>query len=179
MQEIKPVEQLSKEERRVLRRQEKEAQRAAFRKTERWKRVTRRGAIMALAALSVGGLIWYAASRAPIPEGDIVSRTGFHWHPELAIYAQGAKQKIPANIGIGAVHKPVHTHDDSGQGIIHLEFQGLVRKQDIALGQFFKNWGKDMRSFGANIKMIVNGEESADYDNYVMRDKDKIELRFD
>ena len=36
-----------------------------------------------------------------------------------------------------------------------------------------------MRSSGTNIKMIVNGEESADYDNYVMRDKDKIELRFD
>src|SRR3989344_5002745 len=62
---------------------------------------------------------------------------------------------------------------------IHLEFQGLTRKQDIILCQFFKNWGKDMRSFGANIKMVVNGKENTEYENYVMRDKDKIELSFD
>ena len=35
-----------------------------------------------------------------------------------------------------------------------------------------------MRSFGTDMKMTVNGEENTEYDNYVMRDKDKIELRF-
>lgn len=114
-----------------------------------------------------------------VPESDIVSRGAFHWHPELAFYVKGEKQEFPPNIGIGAVHQPIHTHDDSGQGIVHLEFQGLARKQDVALGQFFKNWGKDMRTFGANMKMTVNGEENTEYENYVMRDKDKIELNFD
>ena len=127
----------------------------------------------------IGGLIWFAATRPPIPESDIVSRSALHWHPELTIYVKGEKQEIPANIGIGAVHQPVHTHDDSDKGIIHLEFQGLTRKQDIMLGQFFKNWDKDIRSFGANMKMTVNGEENTEYENYVMRDKDKIELHYE
>ena len=115
----------------------------------------------------------------PVPELDIVSRQAFHWHSELAIYVKGEKQDIPANIGIGAVHQPVHTHNDSDKGIIHLEFQGLARKQDVALGQFFKNWGKDMWSFGTNVKMTVNGKENTEYENYAMQDKDKIELRYE
>ena len=146
-----------------------------------------------LTIAAIGCLIWYAATRPPIPEPDIVSRTGIHWHPVLAIYVKGEKQEIPTNIGIGAVHQPMHTHDSTGT--IHLEFQGLVRKQDIILGQFFKNWGKDMQSFGSNmqpsdeqgsteasrpnVKMTVNGEENIEYENYVMHDKDIIELRFE
>ena len=60
-----------------------------------------------------------------------------------------------------------------------MEFQGLARKQDATLGQFFKNWDKDMQSFGTNMKMTVNGEENTEYENYVMGDKDKIELYYD
>ena len=132
-----------------------------------------------LAALAIGGLIWYVATRPPILESDIVSRGAFHWHPELIIYIKGEKQELPPNIGLGAVHQPIHTHDDSDQGIVHMEFQGLTRKQDVTLGQFFKNWGKSMESFGTNMKMTVNGEENTEYENYIMGDKDKIELRFD
>ena len=127
----------------------------------------------------IGGLIWYVVTRPPIPEGDIVSRNGFHWHPELIIYVKGEKQEIPENIGIGAIHQPIHTHDDSKQGVVHMEFEGRVLKQDTTLGQFFKNWGKGMRSFGANMKMTVNGQENTEYENYLMHDKDKIELYFE
>ena len=180
MQEIKPIEQLSKKDRHALRRQEKETQRESTLKAKRIKHIARWWISVALTTLLVGGLIWYiAVSRPSISEGDIVSRSGFHWHTELAIYVKGEKQEIPANIGIGAVHQPIHTHDDSDKGIIHLEFQGLVRKQVITLGQFFKNWDNDLRSFGTNIKMTVNGEENTEYENYIMQDKDKIELRYE
>jgi hypothetical protein len=130
-----------------------------------------------LVVLSIGGLIWYSATRPPIPESDIVSRNGLHWHPELAIYVKGVKQEIPANLGMGGVEMPVHTHDSTG--VIHLEMSGLVRKENITLNQFFKVWGKDMSSFGTNMKMTVGGKENTDYGNYIMQDKDKIELRFD
>ena len=162
-----------------------------------------------LTIAAIGGLIWFVATRPPIPESEIISKKGIHWHSELTIYMKGVKQEIPANIGIGAVHQPIHTHD--AIGTIHLEFQGLVRKQDITLGQFFKNWGKDMQSFGSNmrpsdergsteasrsnmrpsdergsteasrpnVRMTVNGEENIEYENYVMHDKDIIELRFE
>ncbi len=121
---------------------------------------------------------WLCRSLKPLNQ-EIVSRSGLHWHSELVIYVKGEKQEIPENIGIGAIHQPIHTHDDSDQGIIHMEFQGLVGKQNIMLGQFFKNWDKNMRSFGANMKMTVNGKKNTEYENYVMRDNDKIELRFD
>jgi len=130
-----------------------------------------------LAVVAVGGFVWYAATRPSVPESDIISRSGFHWHPELTIYVNGEMQRIPENIGLGAVHKPIHTHEDLP--LIHLEFSGVVRKQDITLGQFFKIWGRDMRSFGGDMKMTVNGEENTEYENYAMRDRDKIELRFD
>ncbi|MDP3989405.1 MAG: hypothetical protein Q8P93_04185 [bacterium] len=133
--------------------------------------------IMAVAV--VGGIVWLVASQPKTPESEIISRSGFHWHPELTIYVKGEKLEIPENIGIGAVHQPIHTHADSVQGIVHMEFQGLARKQDVTLGQFFKNWGKDMRSFGTNMKMTVNGEENTEYENYIMGDKDKIELRYE
>ena len=170
---------LTKKERKELKRQEKMEVRDAALQTRRTKRVIRWVGWSAFGIAIIAGLIWLVASQPKTPEGDIISRKGFHWHPELAIYVKGEKQGLPSNIGIGAVHQPIHTHDDSNQGIVHMEFQGLARKQDTALGQFFKNWGKDMSSFGTNMKMTVNGEENTEYENYVMRDKDKIELRFD
>ena len=170
---------LSKKERMELQRKERiEAEETTVRQ-RRAKKIIRWIGWSALGVAIVGGLVWLVASQPETPESDIVSRSGFHWHPELAIYIKGEKRELPPNIGIGAVHQPIHTHDDSNQGVVHMEFQGMARKQDVTLGQFFKNWGKDIRSFGANMKMTVNGEESTEYENYVMRDKDKIELRFD
>lgn len=170
---------LTKKERKELKRQEKLTAKEAALQSHRFKRVASWGLWGGLTVAVIGGLVWYVATRPPVPESDIVSRSGFHWHPELAIYVKGEKQEFPPNIGIGAVHQPIHTHDDATQGIVHLEFQDLVRKQDIMLGQFFKSWGKDIQSFGTDIKMTVNGQENAELGNYIMQDKDKIELRYD
>ncbi len=128
-------------------------------------------------AMFVGTLVWYESTRPPIPESNIVSRSGLHWHPELSIYVRGTRQETPANLGLGVAMQPIHTHDSTG--VIHLEMNGLVRREDITLGKFFKVWGKDFWSFGTSTKMIVNGKESAEYENYVMHDKDKIELHYD
>lgn len=108
---------------------------------------------------------------------DVVAVSGMHWHPRLEIFVKGEQVEIPQNIGIGAVHQPMHTHDDLP--VIHLEFGGVVRRDNVRLGRFFDIWGKDMRSFGSNIRMTVNGEQNTEYENYVMRDGDKIELRYD
>lgn len=160
----------------------KEAQRQEQKKLEK-KRAIKKWMLWGLGGGLViallGGLIWYIATRPPILESDIVSKNGFHWHPELTIYVKGEKLEIPENIGIGATHQPIHTHDDSDEGVVHMEFQGRVLKQNTTLGQFFKNWGKDMRSFGTNMKMTVNGQENTEYENYIMQDKDKIELHYE
>ena len=175
--ENEPQIELSKRERKELRRTGRLEEKQEFAKQRAMRRVTKIALIMVVVGGSVGAFVWYLASRPPVPEGEIVSRNELHWHPELVIYVKGVKQEIPADIGIGAVHQPIHTHDATGT--LHLEFQGLVRKHDITLGQFFKNWGRDMQSFGENVKMTVDGEENTEFENYVMQDKDKVELRFE
>src|SRR3989344_4887164 len=174
--ESKPK-QLTNQEKYEAKRQEKLRVQVLAAKKQRFKKTVAWVLGCTIVILGIGGLIWYIATRFPTPESDIISRNGFHWHPELTIYVKGEKQEIPENIGIGAVHQPIHTHDDAP--LLHMEFQGLVRKQDATLGQFFKNWGKDMRSFGTNMNMTVNGEENTEYENYIMHDKDNIELRYE
>ena len=138
--------------------------------------------------LLLGGAWWSKSIQSSNP--DIISQSGIHWHPQLTIYLKGQQVQIPTNIGIGSQYAntrgydpkmrmaAVHTHED--MPLIHLEFMnGPVYKEDATLGQFFKIWGKDMRSFGTNMHMTVNGKENTDYENYVMRDGDKIELRYE
>src|SRR3989338_3260646 len=73
-----------------------------------------------LAIILTGGLVWYIATMPPVPESDIISQNGFHWHPEITMYVKGVKKEIPANIGLpagmNAIHQPIHTHDDSDEG---------------------------------------------------------------
>jgi len=137
--------------------------------------------------LLVGGAWW---SRSLSGGGsEVISANGLHWHPTLEIYVKGEKQNIPANIGIGPHYVSMPTFDSSMRmtamhthepdGTIHLEFSGRVAKDDITLGNFFRIWGKDMRSFGTTMTMTVNGIENTEYENYPMRDGDVIELRYE
>lgn len=134
------------------------------------------GVVVVLAIVSIF-LIPKESGAVQSNDPDVVAVAGMHWHPQLRIFVKGREIEIPQNIGIGAVHQPMHTHDDLP--LIHLEFPGMVRKSDITLGRFFKIWGKDMRSFGSNMHMTVNGAENTDFENYIMHDGDKIELRYD
>lgn len=97
---------------------------------------------------------------------------GVHIHPELAIRIQGENFEIPANVGIDSCMHPIHTHDNSGT--LHLEFK---KPRDVKLSEFFEIWGKSFDWQGA--KMTVNGQESTEFGNYVMRDHDQIEIVFD
>ena len=141
-----------------------------------------------LAAVLLFGGVWWSKSLSET-DSNIVAQNGLHWHPQLTIYVKGLEQEIPANIGIGPQYAgtpgydlqmqmtPVHTHEDLP--VIHLEFSGSVTRVDIKLGQFFKIWGKDMRSFGGNIQMTVNGVANTEYENYELKDGDKITLSYE
>ena len=79
-----------------------------------------------------------------VPEDQIVVRQGLHWHPRVTVTIKGEKQEIPANLGLGAVHGKIHTHDtDNKEGVIHMEMKGLVTKDDTKLTHFFRIWGKE------------------------------------
>lgn len=146
--------------------------------------------IIGIVAVFFGGSIWWSKSLQK-SDPEVITRSGLHWHPILEIYVKGEKQEFPPNIGVGTQYAStptydpsmrmtaVHTHDDVDQGIIHLEFSGVVRKEDTKLGNFFKIWDKDFNSFGPDVKMSVNGQENTDLENYLMKDADKIELRYE
>lgn len=176
MENNQPIEQLTKKERKELRYQERNEKRQSVAKQRSIKRMAKIALAVIVIGGSIGAFIWYLASRPPVPEGEIISRAGIHWHSEITIFAKGEKQTIPANIGIDAMHHPVHTHDSSG--VIHLEFQGLVRQDDVKLGRLFEIWGKDFMEFGSSVGMTVNREESSELQNYRMKDGDKIELKY-
>lgn len=139
-------------------------------------------------AVIVGGILaWFFISRSSAPEeGDIVAKNGLHWHTQLEISILGQKQAIPAGLGLAAIHLPMHTHETDN--MIHLEFAGKVSKDDIRLGKFFKIWGKTFnkdcifdkcRGPEGELKILVDGKENGEYDNYVMEDSDKIEIIFE
>ncbi len=134
----------------------------------------------------VGGVSFLSlqqSNEASIQEGDAVSRNGIHWHPQLSIYVKGKQQEIPKNLGISGVHQPVHTHDSSGT--LHLEIGGVVTKDNIKLDNFFRIWGKKFSpecvidECGSKVTMLVNGKGNKDFENYLMKDKDNIEIRYE
>ncbi|XKT74916.1 MAG: hypothetical protein ACJKSS_02005 [Patescibacteria group bacterium UBA2103] len=136
-------------------------------------------AIIGITILLIGGVA--LLPKSPAGGGDAVA-AGLHWHPELQIFVDGEKQQIPANIGLGGGgHQPIHTHtEDVGQGVLHFEFGGVAYTGDLRLGNFFRIWGnKDIQTaFGVLEQMIVNGEESSEFGEYVVQSEDKIELHY-
>jgi hypothetical protein len=178
--------QLTKKERKALRREEKFAERTSAGRKKTVNRFAYIGIGCAVVVAVIGGIVWLA-SKSPSPsEEDILARGGLHWHPELSIYIKGERQDIPANIGLGVTHNPIHTHDDTG--IIHLEFSGIVKKNDTRLAKFFEVWGKRFDNSciftyctgeEGTLRMRVNDEENTEFGQYLMQDGDKIEIRFE
>lgn len=144
------------------------------------------GTVLVLLLL-IGATWWSKSLQSNDP--DVITRSGVHWHPQLTIYVKDEKWEIPANIGVGIQNasKPtydpsmrmtaMHTHEPDGT--IHLEFPGIVKREDTKLGNFFDIWGEDIMEFGSSITMTVNGETNTDIGNYEMKDGDKIELRYE
>lgn len=106
-----------------------------------------------------------------------------HYHSKLTIIIDGQTQTIPTNIGITAnCMRPVHTHDASGT--IHIE---TPDNRAVYLRDFFGIWGKafgrdyifDKRADAAHrIRMTVNGKNSEEYENLVLRDGDEIIINY-
>ena len=142
----------------------------------------------------IGWFVWKVATAPVLSDEDLQRQelascvqhngVGMHIHPELSITIKGEKMEIPANTGItgGCMH-PIHTHDDSG--MLHLEFK---TPRDVKVSEFFEMWGKRFDSEcildncngpDGTVKMKVNGQESTEFGNAVMRDHDQIEIVFE
>lgn len=142
--------------------------------------------LIVVAVIGLGTILFIQdGKRPPTKEEDIVARNGVHWHPQVSVYIRGQKQEVPPNLGLVLGMAAIHTHDSSGT--IHVEPSGRVTKNDIRLGRLFEVWGKRFSSTcvfeecanePGHVKMTVNGKDSIEFENYLMQDKDQIEIRY-
>ncbi len=143
--------------------------------------------IGAILVIVVGGILW---SKALSSGPDVVSKSGIHWHAELKLFVNGVQENIPENTGIpiGTAH-PSSMHTHTGEpNIVHMEFPGIVRSKQTRVGDFFQIWRKEFSATnflgnkaenGKTITMLVNGATSTAFENYEMKDKDIIEIRYE
>lgn len=147
------------------------------------------GTIVTILMVAGAILLLSKGETVNVPKDQIVAQQGLHWHPRLTVLIKGEKQEIPADFGIGAVHLPIHTHAaDSKEGVLHMEMSGLVTKDETKLGKWFQLWGKQFNSScifdkcngsDGTVRMIVNGQETNEFENYLMKDGDKIEVKYE
>lgn len=148
------------------------------------KKVREWGWAVVVVGVLAGGVVWLL-SLPKIPQSDIISRTGIHIHANISILEDGKPLVVPANIGIegSALHKGIHTHDETG--LIHVEKDGLVRKSDTTLKEFFEIWGQPFSKdtlllHGADgaVSLSVNGVENTAFETYEIKDGDKIVIEW-
>lgn len=181
-------EKINKAQLKKQKREEKQWQREQARlAAQRKKRLTRTllwG--IPLILLAIGAWAVVRSPKASNEDNPLISRRGIHWHPNLEIWIKGERITIPANIGLGAVHADTHTHKENDQ--IHLEMSRPARQSDTRLGKFFDVWGKEFNSQcilnvcnneNGTVRVFVNGEENMEFENYHMKDGDRIEIKFE
>ncbi len=127
------------------------------------------------------GTDWSAREVALACTSDVATK--FHIHPELRIVIGGKDEPIPSDVGVepGCL-RAIHTHDEIG--IIHVE---APEPKDFTLSDFFAVWNKD---FSRNsilghradddheVVLTVNGEPNDQFENLVLKDKDKIVIEY-
>jgi hypothetical protein len=110
---------------------------------------------------------------------------GSHFHPLLAVYANGKPVTVPANIGIDPTRPPtemagLHTHDVTGT--IHNE-----AGSGATLGDFFAVWGvpfsgKRLGPYRAGagkvVRMWVDGAPSQSFGRLSLEDEQRIVIAF-
>lgn len=180
--------------RKKLKRERKQQERE---RTERFLTRTQKAKqlfLFALLVIAVGGVLWWIRSApqqietqdetsdldACIQHGGV----SMHIHQNLTITIKKEKVALPTNIGITAsCMRPIHTHDDSGT--LHLEFR---KPRDVKLGEFFNVWDKQFSSScifehcngpAGTVHMRVNGTGNTEFENYVLRDGDTVEITYE
>lgn len=150
-------------------------------------------------AIFVGftGIIFYLSqNRTPTSFEKMTSRemaqvclpsegTVMHVHSHLSIMANKLPVAVPAEIGVEdqkhCIHA-LHTHDASA--IIHIE---SPLQKDFTLGDFFAVWGMPLSKDQVltnkvdaehAMKLYVNGKESTDFENLVLKDHQDIVIDY-
>ncbi len=165
----------------------------------------RKPALYAILSLVIVGIAYgiYSLVSATYTAKAVATSLGLpnapiHWHPNLEIIVNDGKITIPANIGIGLQYSSsphydpmmrmtnIHTHDSTGK--LHWEVMRVPKPADLYLGNFFQVWDKAFNSncifeycngLEGSVKMFVNGNPNYDFEKYIVRDGDKIQIVYE
>lgn len=109
-------------------------------------------------------------------------KSPIHFHVTLKMSYLGRPMPLPSNIGIEEdCMRPLDTHDGKDNKV-HVHY---TRPYPFTIGDFFTVWGvifnKDQFSgtFVSDrrkITMKVNGKINYDYESYILKDGDSIEI---
>lgn len=124
-------------------------------------------------------------SAAQVPTMMDTMSSSYHVHPHIAVYVDGKKIGVPADIGIDPSEPPMemaglHTHD--AKGTIHDEGMPGAR-----LAQFFAVWGVPFsnrqlgpyKSDGSKtVRMWVDGKPSKAFGDLKLADGQQIVVAF-
>ena len=173
-----------------LRRKEKEKEQERANRQIATSRLGRNIVIFIITAALIGLFAWWVATMPSSASADVMDlciqhqNIKLHTHPELSIRIKGKTTEIPANVGVSAAcMRPVHTHD--GSGVIHVEFPG---PRNVPVKDFFKVWEKkftpecifdNCNGVEGQLRMTVNGKENIEFGEYLMKDRDRIEIIFE
>ncbi|MFY9457492.1 MAG: hypothetical protein WAP23_00990 [Candidatus Spechtbacterales bacterium] len=170
--------QFTKKQRRELRREEKRTEQEKAHKAKGRKNIVVWALLsVAIAAAGLGIFRYLFSEEVTSGEFDVTNACvnhggiSMHIHADLRIVINGDAEVIPENIGVTpGCMRPLHTHDSTGR--LHIEFP---RQHNFILGEFFKIWDKP---FPSEISMTVNGEDNAEFGNLILKDGDRIEIRY-
>lgn len=189
---------LSKHKRRQLKIQQRKEDEEQMLKSQEKKQFIKKFAIYGIAGIVIvviASIIFTSFSDAQAIEYDTSSLSfplgNIHWHATPVVNICGENKAIPKpSAGRHLGSSLLHTHEDR---LIHLE--GTVSSpSQITIGAFMTNIGvrfsqnelADKKNGDAcpngeigQVKLLVNGTENDQYENYVIRENDKIEMRFE
>ncbi len=172
-------EKLTKHELRELRRKESKGERQEPQKQKRNGKAKYIAVVVLLVAIGVYMAFGNTGSgnSTTSPDQTQIPSNSIHWHPTLEIVINGVQETIPANIGLGAVHQPLHTHE--ADNVIHVENNNPT-VENMKLGFFFRIWGKTFNSEcifeycndgEKKVKMFVNDVENFEFGDYIFNQK--------
>lgn len=191
-------EHISRHERKLLEKQEKEKQREGEAKKMAFQRAKRKAVKYGILLLVVVGVAFLVYKGVTAPPS--YTNVPVHWHAKIHVELCGEDQGNlvggqTGRHGGGGMWGPMlrHTHGDN---LIHIEGQ-VRRAEDIALGKFFEGIGITFTSTtieGRNIdgkkngdlcgdkpgavQLLVDGQQNTQFENYIPKDGDDIKVVF-
>ncbi len=190
-------EQFSKHDRKQLKlqlkRETKERMREDYQKKEGTKKLMVYGAIGILILAGAGFFLSlpktqpvnYGIAGLSFPLGNI------HWHATPALSVCGENIAMPKPVpGQHLGSSLLHLHED---GLFHIE-GSVSSPSQITLGAMMSNIGKNFSQTSllakkngdlcpdgnsGKVRLLVKGNENSEYEDYIIRDGDRIEMRFE